>query len=91
MDLGIGYTDRQRDIHAQPPNRLILCFDGTGNMFQGNPGDTNIVKLYGMFDRNNTSQMHYYQRKLRYGTPRRLTDKMLQLASVPILPKGQSM
>ena len=64
MDMRTGSTDRQRDIQAQPSNRLILCFDGTGNTFQGNPGDTNIVKLYNMFDRNNTSQMHYYQRKL---------------------------
>lgn len=64
MGLRTGYADRQRDLHAQPSNRLILCFDGTGNMFQGTPGDTNIVKLYNMFDRNNTSQMHYYQRKL---------------------------
>ena len=64
MDLRTGYKDPEQEIHAQPSNRLILCFDGTGNMFQGNPGDTNIVKLYDMFDRNNTSQMHYYQRKL---------------------------
>lgn len=45
-----------------PPQRLILCFDGTGNAFQGNPGDTNIVKLYNMLDRTNVNQMHYYQR-----------------------------
>ena len=55
-----------QDIHSPPSNRLILCFDGTGNMFQGTPQDTNIVKLYNMFDRNKTSQMHYYQRKLYF-------------------------
>lgn len=45
------------------PNRLILCFDGTGNTFLGNTGDTNIVKLYNKFDRSATHQMHYYQRE----------------------------
>ena len=44
------------------PNRLILCFDGTGNKFEGNPSDTNIVKLLNMFDRAAPHQMHYYQR-----------------------------
>jgi len=46
-----------------PPNRLILCFDGTGNSFMGNTADTNIVKLYDKFNRSHPHQMHYYQRK----------------------------
>ena len=83
-------ADRKQGIDAQPSTRLILCFDGTGNMFQGNPGDTNIVKLYNMFDRSNTSQMHYYQRKLCYCAPSWFTEKMLQLGSAPILLKGLS-
>jgi uncharacterized protein (DUF2235 family) len=45
------------------PNRLILCFDGTGNSFQGNTSDTNIVKLYDKLDAMAPHQMHYYQRK----------------------------
>ena len=55
--------------HAKPSNRLILCFDGTGNEFKGASGDTNIVKLYNMFDRTNLSQMHYYQRRPRSKRP----------------------
>lgn len=51
------------DGELQVPNRLILCFDGTGNNFQGNTSDTNIVKLLEMFDRSTAHQMHYYQRK----------------------------
>ncbi|OCL04165.1 hypothetical protein AOQ84DRAFT_356540 [Glonium stellatum] len=43
------------------PNRLILCFDGTGDLFRGNTKDTNIVKLYHKFDRNSLHQLHYYQ------------------------------
>ena len=55
--------DPNIDNAKRIPNRLILCFDGTGNSFQGNPADTNIVKLMDMFDRSATRQMHYYQRK----------------------------
>jgi uncharacterized protein (DUF2235 family) len=45
------------------PRKLILCFDGTGNVFNGNTSDTNIVKLYDKFDRKDPMQYHYYQRK----------------------------
>ena len=48
------------------PNRLILCFDGTGNQFIGNTSDTNIVKLYNKFDRSSPHQLHYYQRESQY-------------------------
>ncbi|KAL2062511.1 hypothetical protein VTL71DRAFT_6777 [Oculimacula yallundae] len=41
--------------------RLVLCFDGTGNKFQGNESDTNIVKLFQMLDRRDPNQFHYYQ------------------------------
>lgn len=51
------------DIPEQRPNRrLVLCFDGTGNSFQGTESDTNIVKLYGLMDRRDPQQFHYYQR-----------------------------
>ncbi|CAI7593468.1 unnamed protein product [Penicillium pancosmium] len=43
------------------PRRIILCFDGTGNHFQGNEADTNIVKIYQMLDRHKEGQFHYYQ------------------------------
>ena len=26
------------------PSRLVLCLDGTGNLYSGNTSDTNIVK-----------------------------------------------
>lgn len=45
------------------PRRLVLCFDGTGNKFQGDVSDTNIVKLFQMFDRRDPDQFHYYQRE----------------------------
>ena len=41
---------------------LVLCFDGTGNQFQGNEADTNIVKIYQMLERHTPGQFHYYQR-----------------------------
>ncbi|RPA99044.1 hypothetical protein L873DRAFT_1633306, partial [Choiromyces venosus 120613-1] len=41
--------------------KLILCFDGTGNKFKGNDGDTNILKIFRMLDRSGSDQFHYYQ------------------------------
>ena len=40
--------------------RIILCFDGTGNKFQGTDADSNILKIYRMLDRANGDK-HYYQ------------------------------
>lgn len=37
---------------SQPRKKLILCFDGTGNKFKGNSGDTNILKIFRMLDRS---------------------------------------
>lgn len=54
---------KSMDEPKRIPNRLILCFDGTGNSFAGNTQDTNIVKLYDKFDRSAPNQMHYYQRE----------------------------
>ncbi|KAK0629537.1 hypothetical protein B0T17DRAFT_491225 [Bombardia bombarda] len=41
--------------------KLVLCFDGTGNMFSGTNADTNVVKLLAKLDRNDPNQFHYYQ------------------------------
>ncbi|KAE8349209.1 hypothetical protein BDV28DRAFT_163816 [Aspergillus coremiiformis] len=46
---------------ADVPRRLVLCFDGTGDQFQGNESDTNIMKIYQMLNRHSPSQFHYYQ------------------------------
>ena len=45
------------------PAKLILCFDGTGNKYSGDPSDTNVVKLYQKFNREAPNQYHYYQRE----------------------------
>lgn len=39
---------------------LVLCFDGTGNKFQGTSADSNILKIYRMLDREDGG-FHYYQ------------------------------
>lgn len=58
-------NETENPINALPnPRRIILCFDGTGNHFQGNESDTNIVKIYQMLDRHKEGQFHYYQREL---------------------------
>ena len=51
--------------NARAPSKLILCFDGTGNKYEGKPSDTNIVKLYQKFDRDTPNQYHYYQREFQ--------------------------
>ncbi|KAI9372317.1 hypothetical protein BJX61DRAFT_552959 [Aspergillus egyptiacus] len=51
-----------------PPNetspgtrQFVLCFDGTGNKFQGNESDSNVLKIFRMLDRSDSEQCHYYQ------------------------------
>jgi hypothetical protein len=45
----------------RPRKKFILCFDGTGNKFSGTDSDSNILKIYRMLDRDDSSQFHYYQ------------------------------
>ena len=54
----------QESVHPSQrrPKRLILCFDGTAENFEGNSADSNVVKLYSKFDRTDPDQLHYYQR-----------------------------
>ncbi|WPH03724.1 Hypothetical protein R9X50_00660700 [Acrodontium crateriforme] len=49
------------DDQAHEPNKLILCFDGTGNTFSGSNADTNVVKILNKLDRHHPKQFHYYQ------------------------------
>lgn len=49
---------------AKEPNKLILCFDGTGNTFSGSNADTNVVKILNKLDRQHPRQYHYYQSML---------------------------
>ncbi|KAM0723914.1 hypothetical protein Q7P37_000905 [Cladosporium fusiforme] len=44
-----------------PKKSLILCFDGTGNKFQGSAGDSNILKIYSMLDKEDPHVFRYYQ------------------------------
>lgn len=50
--------------HTKPQRQrkaLVLCFDGTGNKFQGNSGDSNIIKIFSMIDRQSKNTHSYYQ------------------------------
>ena len=49
--------------------RLILCFDGTGNIFSGSNADTNVVKLLNKLDRSDPHQFHYYQSTFSISIP----------------------
>lgn len=55
--------NNQREYGPPRPRKaMVLCFDGTGNKFQGNAGDSNIIKIYGLLDRHKHHVRSYYQR-----------------------------
>jgi uncharacterized protein (DUF2235 family) len=54
-------SDRRDKREGKEPNKLILCFDGTGNSFSGSNADTNVVKILNKLDRHHPKQYHYYQ------------------------------
>ena len=54
------------DMSTKQPKRLILCFDGTGDQYRADTSDTNVVKLYQKFDRQDPCQYHYYQREFAF-------------------------
>ena len=41
------------------PRKIVLCFDGTGNKFQGDDSDSNILKIYRMLDRTADDQCKF--------------------------------
>ncbi|EAW14274.1 T6SS phospholipase effector Tle1-like catalytic domain-containing protein [Aspergillus clavatus NRRL 1] len=43
------YEDSFSD--SDPPRELVLCFDGTGNTFRADGGESNILKIFRMLDR----------------------------------------
>jgi uncharacterized protein (DUF2235 family) len=57
----IGNSPDASNRPDRPIKKLVLCFDGTGNAFSGSTADTNIVKLFEKFDRDDPNQFHYYQ------------------------------
>lgn len=47
---------RANMMQTRARDSLVLCFDGTGNKFKGNAGDTNILKIFRMLDRRGDDQ-----------------------------------
>jgi uncharacterized protein (DUF2235 family) len=33
-------------LDPQPPKVFVLCFDGTGNKFNGDESDSNVLKIF---------------------------------------------
>jgi len=55
MDNG----EKEYHPHRSPrgkPHKIVPCFDGTGNKFQGDDSDSNILKICRMLDRTATDQ-----------------------------------
>ncbi|KKK20793.1 hypothetical protein ARAM_003826 [Aspergillus rambellii] len=46
---------------CSPTQELVLCFDGTGNTFVPDGSESNILKIFGMLDRNKEDRYCYYQ------------------------------
>lgn len=64
---------------TRPRKKIILCFDGTGNKFKGNDGDTNILKIFRMLDRSGNEQC-----KTSFPRPGRLRLSVVTVA-LPLL------
>jgi uncharacterized protein (DUF2235 family) len=68
-----GMTDvphvQQNSPLRSEVNKLVLCFDGTGNTFTGSSSDTNVVKLLNKLDNNHSRQYHYYQSEFCFACP----------------------
>ncbi|RLM01927.1 hypothetical protein CFD26_108262 [Aspergillus turcosus] len=43
--------DHDSEGDDRPPRELVLCFDGTGNTFRADGGESNILKIFRMLDR----------------------------------------
>ena len=56
-----GEPGMMAPVGVRQRNKLVLCFDGTGNKFSGTDADSNILKIYRMLDRDGDDQYHYYQ------------------------------
>jgi uncharacterized protein (DUF2235 family) len=39
---------------------FVLCFDSTGNRFQGNDKDSNVLKIFRLLDRSDRNQFSFY-------------------------------
>ena len=44
---------------SRPARNLVLCFDGTGNQYKGDGTETNILKIFGLLDRDAPHQCMY--------------------------------
>ncbi|KAH2037019.1 hypothetical protein KXW85_001709, partial [Aspergillus fumigatus] len=55
-------TDKDSECGCDdPPRELVLCFDGTGNTFRADGGESNILKIFRMLDRTKANRFCYYQ------------------------------
>ncbi|KAF9891623.1 hypothetical protein FE257_003634 [Aspergillus nanangensis] len=54
-------SSRTTDCGCPPTRELVLCFDGTGNTFRADGGESNILKIFRMLDRTRDNRFCYYQ------------------------------
>lgn len=64
LDGDLGYhtpawTTMDAAKDTRTPQKLVLCFDGTGNRFRGDDSDSNILKIFRCLDRESGGQCIY--------------------------------
>ncbi|KAE8151334.1 hypothetical protein BDV25DRAFT_128857 [Aspergillus avenaceus] len=64
----MGHKKDEKKKKKKGGRRLVLCFDGTGNRFNADESDTNVMKIYEMLDRQTDRQYEYYQLVAGIGT-----------------------
>ncbi|ODM21003.1 hypothetical protein SI65_04056 [Aspergillus cristatus] len=48
-------------MEKENERELVLCFDGTGNTFRADGGESNILKIFRLLDRTKENRYCYYQ------------------------------
>jgi len=62
-------------MEKENERELVLCFDGTGNTFRADGGESNILKIFRLLDRTKENRYCYYQRMPPFDLPTNLTSK----------------
>ncbi|KAF4161147.1 hypothetical protein CNMCM6069_006110 [Aspergillus lentulus] len=83
-------TDKDSECGCDdPPRELVLCFDGTGNTFRADGGESNILKIFRMLDRTKHNRFCYYQPGIGSDiTPGSVAHAVLRPSSKSWTPKA---
>jgi len=49
-------AEEPKQTAHRPPCKIVLCFDGTGNQYEADGTETNILRIFHLLDRNAPDQ-----------------------------------